>query len=120
MTQATQIPQYCMDTLVQTYPDAWTLEDPNTSEAPVNYSNAIYGVMNTAHHCNVPVEKVDSRLFMDLEKHASGNKTLADFSQDTHDATIRWMAESALQNPVLNTSPIDPTWQWFAFSPPFQ
>lgn len=118
MTQAAQIPQFYMDTIVQYNPDAWILEDPNTSAAPVNYSNAIYGATMcfVSVHC-VSIEKVDSRLFRDLEKHASGNKTLADFSQDTHDQTIRWMAESALQNPVLNTTPIDATWQWFALPP---
>lgn len=117
MTQAAQIPQFYMDKLVKTYPEVWTLQDANTGDAPVNYPYALYGVVNTAYHCKIPVENIDSHLFRDLEKHASGNKTLADFSQDTHDQTIRWMAESALQNPVLNTTPIDATWQWFALPP---
>jgi len=116
---ACKIPQFYMDMLVKTYPDVWLLQDA-TGNAPVNYPYALYGVVNTAHYCKIPAEKVGSHLFRDLEKHASGNKTLADCSQDTHDQTIRWMAESALQNPVLNTTPIDATWQWFAFSPPLQ
>ena len=118
MTESSKIHPFYLDRLVKTYPDVWALEDQKTGNAPVNYPYALYGVVNTAHHCKIPTEKVGAHLFRDLEKHASGNKTMEDFSQDTHDQTIRWMYESALQNPVLNTIPIDTTWQWIAL-PPF-
>ena len=89
-----------MQNIVNTYPNAWNLEDKITNTTPVNYQYALFRILDSAHCSGLQTEGKEEELFRDLEKYASGNKTLKDISQETVDHTIRVMYEVALQNPL--------------------